>query len=384
MGPSTPLLSPELLQRYRDKYRTSFNGHRPPGTSSPVPTHPTSSMPPPPLLDRNLTDDSYESAAPGVAGGWAADGQASEPSGATHTSPTVGGSSSTGGAATSSSASTAPFVVRALNVMNPLDTGDNLVGPTMSRRRALRVRQLLQIGARTLKPVLLRYQDELRRQGLDGPSLIAAEGVGPMEAGGGGGAGGAGGAGGGGGGGSMPVSLGSVTLLDNFFTHTLSRFAKGWRPDVPNSGAATASGSTKPSTSATATALAGDLPKLQEQLQYCSLLLESEVTEPALRALSVEILAERGPLPVGEIGKLLQEATANPSLSSTLKDKFGGLKKFLEKYSEDFFISNNHPFNPHVYLKSTLSSEDVAFINSGGGLAPGQSKKSRKVRRRRR
>jgi hypothetical protein len=65
-----------------------------------------------------------------------------------------------------------------------------------------------------------------------------------------------------------------------------------------------------------------------------------------------------------------QEATANPSLSSTLKDKFGGLKKFLEKWSDDFFISNNHPFNPHVYLKATLTSEDVAFITSGGGVRP--------------
>lgn len=42
-------------------------------------------------------------------------------------------------------------------------------------------------------------------------------------------------------------------------------------------------------------------------------------------------LYEQGSLPVGEIGKLLQEATANASLSQTLKDQFGGLKKFLEK-----------------------------------------------------
>lgn len=37
---------------------------------------------------------------------------------------------------------------------------------------------------------------------------------------------------------------------------------------------------------------------------------------------------------MGEIGKLLQEATANASLSQTLKDQFGGLKKFLEKVSQ--------------------------------------------------
>lgn len=37
---------------------------------------------------------------------------------------------------------------------------------------------------------------------------------------------------------------------------------------------------------------------------------------------------------MGEIGKLLQEATANASLSQTLKDQFGGLKKFLEKVTD--------------------------------------------------
>ena len=36
---------------------------------------------------------------------------------------------------------------------------------------------------------------------------------------------------------------------------------------------------------------------------------------------------ERGPVPVGEVGKLLQEMTANLTLSQTLKDKFGGLKR---------------------------------------------------------
>jgi hypothetical protein len=50
------------------------------------------------------------------------------------------------------------FAIRGLNVMNPLDPNENLVPLSMSRRRALRVRQLLQIGARTLKPVLMRLQ----------------------------------------------------------------------------------------------------------------------------------------------------------------------------------------------------------------------------------
>ena len=39
---------------------------------------------------------------------------------------------------------------------------------------------------------------------------------------------------------------------------------------------------------------------------HCSFLVDSEVTSPALCALSVDILQEKGQLPVGEVGKLLQ------------------------------------------------------------------------------
>jgi hypothetical protein len=89
-----------------------------------------------------------------------------------------------------------------------------------------------------------------------------------------------------------------------------------------------------------------------DSIKYCSFLLEAEVTDSALFSLSKEILNDKGPLPVGEIGKLLQEFTANAGLSQTLKDQFGGLKRFLEKFPDDFLISTDHPFNPHVYLKA--------------------------------
>jgi hypothetical protein len=89
-----------------------------------------------------------------------------------------------------------------------------------------------------------------------------------------------------------------------------------------------------------------------DSIKYCSFLLEAEVSDSALFSLSKEILNDKGPLPVGEIGKLLQEFTANAGLSQTLKDQFGGLKRFLEKFPDDFVISTDHPFNPHVYLKA--------------------------------
>jgi len=107
------------------------------------------------------------------------------------------------------------------------------------------------------------------------------------------------------------------------------------------------------------------LAEIKESLQYCSLLLDSEVTSPALLSLSKEILKEKGALPVGEIGKMLQEATSNSQIPAILKEKFGGLKKFLELYPSVFLISADHPYNPKVYLKEELTDMEVMSIQSG-------------------
>jgi hypothetical protein len=95
------------------------------------------------------------------------------------------------------------------------------------------------------------------------------------------------------------------------------------------------------------------------------MLLESHVTESALLLLSIEILAIRGALPVGEIGKLLSDMTTISNLSQKLKEKFGGLKKFLEKFPKMFVISNDHPFNPNVLLRNTISTEHLELIDKG-------------------
>jgi hypothetical protein len=95
---------------------------------------------------------------------------------------------------------------------------------------------------------------------------------------------------------------------------------------------------------------------------------------------------ERGALPVGEVGKMLQEMTGISTLSAYLKDKFGGLKKFLEIFPDDFVIrfdfrlfhsfeptslspslchSTDHPFNPHVFLRTTVNSDELKLIHQG-------------------
>ena len=105
--------------------------------------------------------------------------------------------------------------------------------------------------------------------------------------------------------------------------------------------------------------------KLHSNIMYCNMMLESVVSEPALLSLSTEILAVKGPLPVGEIGKLLAETTSIGNLSQKLKEKFGGLKKFLEKFTNVFVISNDHPFNPNVLLRNSLSPEHLDLIDRG-------------------
>lgn len=104
---------------------------------------------------------------------------------------------------------------------------------------------------------------------------------------------------------------------------------------------------------------------LWDLIHNCNLLLEGSVTEPALLVICKEILHERGTLPVGEVGKMLQELTSISNLSNKLKEKFGGLKKFLERYPDEFVISTDHPFNPHVFIRRMLSAEDLETISRG-------------------
>jgi hypothetical protein len=95
------------------------------------------------------------------------------------------------------------------------------------------------------------------------------------------------------------------------------------------------------------------------------LVLTGCVSESAVLALSKEILYERGTLPVGEIGKVLQELTCASSFLGKLKEKFGGLKKFLERFPNEFVICTDHPFNPHVFVKKALKAEEMEMVLNG-------------------
>ena len=60
------------------------------------------------------------------------------------------------------------------------------------------------------------------------------------------------------------------------------------------------------------------------------LIFTSQPSQAALSHLIMHILEQRGPLPVGEIGKQLLELTSSDVLMKNIKTKFGGLKKVIE------------------------------------------------------
>jgi len=91
--------------------------------------------------------------------------------------------------------------------------------------------------------------------------------------------------------------------------------------------------------------LNGSMSRIWQSILYCNLVIESIVTENALITLSIEILAEKGPLPVGEIGKILAELTSIPNLSMKLKEKFGGLKKVYKTHFEFNCFIESTKFN---------------------------------------
>jgi hypothetical protein len=51
--------------------------------------------------------------------------------------------------------------------------------------------------------------------------------------------------------------------------------------------------------------------------------------------------------------------------SNRLKETFGGLKKFLEKFPDVFLLGAEHPFNPFVFLRKHITQEDSDSIHRG-------------------
>lgn len=104
---------------------------------------------------------------------------------------------------------------------------------------------------------------------------------------------------------------------------------------------------------------------LLNQVHYCNLMIDGYVSRSGVLNLCSDVLTQKGPLPIGEVGKALAELTCISGLSLQLKEKYGGLKKFLEENADNVIIGTDHPFNPHVILRNSLSAENLALVDNG-------------------
>ncbi|KAA8498978.1 hypothetical protein FVE85_6563 [Porphyridium purpureum] len=94
-----------------------------------------------------------------------------------------------------------------------------------------------------------------------------------------------------------------------------------------------------------------DSTALRNNLEYVRLYVHSQVSELGLLAFLTQILAENGCLLIGEIGQYLRSTFGRQDWGAVLKERFGGLKRFLLKHSDLFFVDSDHPLNPHIYLR---------------------------------
>lgn len=128
-----------------------------------------------------------------------------------------------------------------------------------------------------------------------------------------------------------------------------------------------------------------DMTTLRNNLEYVRFIVNSEVTELGLVAFLTQILAENGCLLIGEIGQHLRSTFGKQDWSSILKERFGGLKRFLLKHSELFYVDNDHPLNPHIYLRASIHGplwkpppQDNSNTSLGCGVETKKSKKNKK------
>lgn len=97
-------------------------------------------------------------------------------------------------------------------------------------------------------------------------------------------------------------------------------------------------------------------------MRYAELVLGGRVNQAVLLQLVEKILLQKGPMPVGEVGKNLQAITGCDGLSRRLKEQYSGLKKAIElSGSHRLKVGTEHPFNPIV----TLVEDSAAATDDG-------------------
>lgn len=89
-------------------------------------------------------------------------------------------------------------------------------------------------------------------------------------------------------------------------------------------------------------------------LAVCS---RCHVTPVGVAVHSLRMLAHLGSLPVGFIGKALQDSLLGVTLPGALKEHVGGMKTFLDVHRGLFHIAQDHNFNPTVSVAPAALAE---------------------------
>jgi hypothetical protein len=119
--------------------------------------------------------------------------------------------------------------------------------------------------------------------------------------------------------------------------------------------------------------LTGNAAAFNRSTAFAEMLLGRELNMPLLVELCRRLLLRGAPVPVGELGKMLGEATGNAGLMSCLKDLFTGLKRFLTGHAAcraaGLIVGADHPFNPHVWVADCLTPAGLEAVRAGRPVA---------------
>jgi hypothetical protein len=111
--------------------------------------------------------------------------------------------------------------------------------------------------------------------------------------------------------------------------------------------------------------MAVSVDKLWQNIMYCNFIIKSVVSESAILTFCIDVLSMMGLLTADDLGKRLNEASKVPQVMVTLKEQVGGLKEFLKRFPDVFIFSYEHPYNPHVFLRISLTPELQAEVENG-------------------
>jgi len=78
-----------------------------------------------------------------------------------------------------------------------------------------------------------------------------------------------------------------------------------------------------------------------------------------------------GGMAIAKLGTLMHKEANNHALPSILKERYGGLKKFLQGQQDKCVMGHDHPYNPHVTLRPAhRTTQNYALQVQGTPVAP--------------